>query len=59
MGMVERDLTDSDWEGIYMALHNLSMSRLKMARIKVGAPAEEPVHEALLPNDPPSSPMLH
>ena len=59
MDMIEQDLTDSDWEGIFKALHNLNNSRVKMARVSVGAPAEEPVREALLPDDPPSPPMIH
>lgn len=58
MDIIEQDLTDSDWVGIFKALHKLSDSRVKTARIKVGGPAEEPVREALLPDDPPSSPIL-
>ena len=57
MDIIEKDLTDDDWSEIFKALYTLSKSRVKTARIKVGAPAEEPVREPLLPNDPPSSPM--
>ena len=56
--IIENDLTNDDWAGIFNALHRLSDSRTKATHIKAGAPAEEPEHEALLPVDPPSSPML-
>ena len=56
--IIENDLTEGNWGEIFKALHRLSDSRGKAARVKVGAPAEEPVREALLPADPPSSPGL-
>ena len=57
--IIEKDLTDGDWGEIFKALHRLSVSRSRAARVKVGAPAEEHVREALLPADPPSSPGLN
>ena len=58
LNIIEEDLTNGNWAEIFKALHRLGDSRTKAARIKAGAPAEEPEHEALLPVNPPSSPML-
>ena len=58
LNIIKRDRTNGDWDGIFKALHRLSEIRTKTAHINTGAPAEEPEHEALLPVDPPSSPML-
>ena len=58
MDIIKNNLTDSDWAGLFKKLHDLSSSRSRAARVKVSAPAEEPVREALLPDDPPSSPVL-
>jgi hypothetical protein len=57
LNIIKRDLTNGDWDGIFKALHRSSEFQTKATRIKAGAPVEEPEHEALLPVDPPSSPM--
>ena len=54
LDIIEKDLTEADWHEIFKALHQLNESRSKAACVKVGAPAEEPVREPLLPPDPPS-----
>lgn len=56
--IIEKDLTNNDWDEIFKSLDKLSKSRVKAARVRVGAPAEEPVREALLPADPPTPPAL-
>ena len=58
LGIIEKDLTNDDWRGIFEALYTLSTSRTRKARVKAGAPAEEPTREALLPVDPPTPPAL-
>jgi len=58
LNIIEKDLTDNDWSEIFKSLHRLSKSQVRAARVKLGAPAEEPVHEALLPVDPPTPPAL-
>lgn len=58
LNIIEDDLTDDDWAGIFKSLHRLSKSQAQAARLNVGAPAEEPVREALLPVDPPTPPPL-
>jgi hypothetical protein len=55
---IENDLTDDDWVGIFDALHKLGKSQARAARLAAGAPAEEPIREALLPVDPPTPPPL-
>ena len=57
--IIEKDLTDDDWKGIFGSLHRLTKSQVRAARIKVSIPAEEPAHEALLPVDPPTPPTLN
>jgi len=58
LAMIEKDLTDDDWAEIFKSLRNLGKSRSRAARLEVGAPAEEPSREALLPADPPTPPPL-
>ena len=58
LDIIENDLTDDDWVGIFKALHNLSKSQARATRLDVGTPAEEPAREALLPADPPTPPPL-
>ena len=58
LAIIENDLTDDDWTGIFKSLHKLSKSQTRAARLDVGAPAEEPMREALLPVDPPTPPPL-
>ena len=58
LDIIENDLTDADWVGIFESLHKLGDSRAQAARLNAGAPAKEPVREALLPADPPSPPPL-
>ena len=59
LDIIKRDLTDSDWSEIFNSLHKLSKSQVRTARVKSGAPAEEPPHETLLPVDPPTPPALN
>ena len=40
--IIEKDLTDNDWVGMFGSLYMLSNSRARAARLSVGAPAEEP-----------------
>jgi len=56
--IIENDLTNNDWAGIFKSLHGLGKSQAQAACLNVGAPAEEPSHEALLPVDPPTPPPL-
>jgi len=58
LDIIENDLTDNDWVEIYKALDTLRKSQSRAARISLGAPAEEPAREALLPVDPPTPPPL-
>ena len=58
LDIVENDLTDDDWVGIFKSLHKLGESRVRVACLNTGAPTEEPVREALLPADPPTPPSL-
>ena len=58
LDIIENDLTDADWIGIFKSLHKLGKSQARAARLDVGAPAEEPEREALLPVDPPTPPPL-
>ena len=56
--IIKNDLTDNDWAEIFHSLHNFSNSQVRLARVSVGAPAEEPMREPLLPVDPPTPPPL-
>jgi len=56
--IIETDLTDNDWVGIFGSLYTLSNSWARATRLSVGAPAEEPAREALLPADPPTLPSF-
>ena len=58
LDIIENDLIDDDWVGIFNSLSKLNESRARASRVNVGAPAEEPVREALLPADPPTPPSL-
>ena len=58
LDIIENDLTDDDWAGVFESLHKLSESRVQSARLTIGAPTKEPVREALLPADPPTPPPL-
>ena len=40
LDIIEKDLTNDDWRGIFEALYTLSTSRTRKARVKAGAPAE-------------------
>jgi hypothetical protein len=58
LDIIENDITDDDWMQIFKSLCKLSESRARAARLSVGAPAVQPVREALLPADPPTPPPL-
>ena len=58
LDIIEHDLTDDDWTGIFKSLYQLNKSQSRATRLDTGAPAEEPVREALLPVDPPTPPPL-
>jgi hypothetical protein len=58
LNIIENDLTDNDWKEIFGSLYELNKSKVRAARIRLSIPVEEPVREALLPADPPSSPPM-
>jgi len=58
LDIIKNDLTNDDWTGIFESLYKLSKSQSRAARLGVGAPAEEPAREALLPVDPPTPPSF-
>ena len=58
LAIIENNLTDDDWVGIFKSLYNLGKFQARAARLDMGAPAEEPAREALLPVDPPTPPPL-
>ena len=60
LDIIENNLTDDDWVGIFKSLSKLSESQAQAACLNVGIPAEvKPTRKALLPADPPTPPPLN
>ena len=51
LDIIENDLTHNDWKEIFRSLHQSSKSQVRAACVGFSLPAEETVHEVLLPVD--------
>ena len=55
---ITKDLKSDNWTAIFQALHRLKDSDMLNEQIQIGAPLIPEQHEALLPDDPPTPPLL-
>ena len=55
---IQNDLTSDNWTAIFQALHHAQESRIQGERIQTGAPVVPQPHQALLPANPPTPPLL-